>query len=178
MNIKVSKFLESPWLLRLIAVLYLISQITIGIILHPLGIKAVLRMQTTTSARIMAEILDRWSADGQLVRFITHFYPDFLHPVWYGLLLVFLMFRILGNASVSRRWNYALFLPLIAAAMDYLENFLHLSFVFRRECLTDITAAIAGVASMLKWVMAGLSVMVIAGFYICQRFRLVHHKKQ
>jgi len=163
-------FADSKKILFPAGAVYLVSQMAIGAILHPLGIGDVIRMQSTLSSVAMGAVLDRWDAAGQTGRFISHFYPDFLHPLWYGILLTALMARTFNGASIGRRWNIALVLPCLAAVMDLLENCLHVSFVINRGNLSDLTAAVAGTASLLKWSLAGSSMAVIAGAFVRGKF--------
>ena len=148
------------------AILYAASQITIGLILLPLGPARVLELQTSVSPEFISSVLGDWRAAGTLRVFINHFYLDFFHPFFYGALLLALMARFLNVARVSPRWNWLLLAPILAAAMDLCENILYVAFIADRSNITVLTSVLSGLASITKWALVGLSVIIISALFV------------
>ncbi|MCX7678777.1 MAG: hypothetical protein N2316_06125 [Spirochaetes bacterium] len=148
-----------------IAVLYVISQVAIAVILHPLNIFDVLLMQVTLSDTTIRAIVQRWMSEKLIERFVMHFYFDFVHPLLYGILLTLFMRKVFQRISFPQKWNFFLLLPWIAVMMDVFENCLHLYFVVNIENITRISAVISGLASIVKWSMIGVSAMSMGLLY-------------
>ena len=163
---KVRTLFDSRRCLLMSASLYLCSQFAIGLILRPLNVEKVLAMQTTLSPEVIASILDEWRRMGVLDIFLRHFYPDFLHPFLYCVLLLSLMSRSFNRAGLGPRWNLLLLAPPVACMMDVAENIFHLTFAADPGSITGLNAALSGLASMTKWGLAGLSLAAVIALFI------------
>ncbi|MBP7582418.1 MAG: hypothetical protein KBA61_00190 [Spirochaetes bacterium] len=163
---KIRKIFDSQRIIIGSAIIYAASQIAIGLILLPLGPVRVLELQSSVSPVFISSVLGDWRAAGTLRIFINHFYLDFFHPFFYGVLLLALMARLLNAARVSPRWNWLLFAPILAAAMDLCENIFYVAFIADSSNITDITSAFSGSASIIKWALSGLSIMIISALFV------------
>jgi hypothetical protein len=158
---KIRTACDSKRLLAVSAVAYFCSQLAIGVILEPLGIGRVMRLQTTLSAEVMASVLNGWRDAGLIHAYITHFYVDFFHPVFYGTLLIALLSRLLNSGNLPSKWNILLLAPAAAGVMDIGENILQVMFVADPASLTSAAANVSGAATLAKWGLAFFSVCVI-----------------
>ncbi len=158
------KFRAKAGTWRVIAVsgtVYVISQAIIGSILHVLGPEKVLRMQTSISDTVVRETFAEWRQAGLLGRYASHYWLDFPHGVWYGLFLSSLLTHLFDRNGISERYNFLLAVPFVAAACDIVENLCHLSFLANEANITPALVAVSGTSSILKWSLAGLSVIAI-----------------
>ncbi len=158
--------MDSGKVLGWTAAIYVISQVSIAALLYPLDMGEFMEMQSTFSADVMAAILAHWQAEGLTQNFINHFYLDFLHPFLYGALLVSLMAGVFNRASLQSRWNIMFLAPVSAALMDLVENILHVSFVIDGGNITQTTALLAGLSSVIKWFLVVFSIIVIAAVFL------------
>lgn len=171
---KIRVLCDSERIILGLAIIYTISQISIGLILLPLGLARVLKLQTSVSPKFIALVLDQWRAGGALQIFITHFYIDFFHPVFYGVLLLALMSHLFNEEKVTSRWNKLLVAPLFAAGMDLVENIMYVMFITDKSTITSMTALLSGGASITKWVLSGFSIIVIAVLIVRKTHKQMH----
>lgn len=153
--------MDSMHIIIITGIVYFLSQITIGMILHHVGIGSVMRLQTALSKDAILSIISEWQRADIAKFYLQHFYLDFLHPLWYSLFLVACMSKIFNTRHFPYRWNYLLFLPFIAGVSDLLENTLHLLFISDRANITSALAFLSGSASITKWVLAGLCTLFV-----------------
>lgn len=153
------------------AIVYFISQVSIGAILMPLGPARVLELQTSLSRVLIASVLEEWRGAGILRIFINHFYLDFFHPMFYCALLLSLLSWLLNAGSYSPRWNIVLLAPIIAAAMDLTENIFYVMYIADGSTITSLTAAASGAASIAKWALAGFSITLISALIVKRMMR-------
>lgn len=153
---------RQPLALLFFAVLFVASQASITLVLEPVGTGHLLRMQTTLSAAefsVLAEDLYRRGADGA---FLGHFYYDWLHPLWYGGLIVLLMAR----GFERHRWPPArdglLWLPVLAGLADLVENALHFYMIVDTAHITQGRVLVANGAAWLKWSLVAAGVTIAA----------------
>jgi len=130
---------------------FLISQIHIATILSSLGIDYVLQLQLTDSPREFREILLLWENLGVLDRYKTHFYPDMLHPLWYGLFLSYWALSLF-RGRVERGIFVAL--SVSAAICDVAENLFHIAFLKNSVFITEGLLKISSVLTGFKWIVA------------------------
>lgn len=150
---------------RVIAVFggaYVVSQVIIASILHPLEPLEVLRAQTTLSAPVVQQIFARWRADHLLDTYVRHYYFDFPHPVLYAVFLSAVLAWLLNRNRLSARWNAVLLLPVAAGLCDLFENVSHLAFLSDGVNMTPSWVALSGIAAITKWLLAGSSLVLIA----------------
>lgn len=138
----------------LFGVLYLISQIIIGDILHDMGPLKFIKAQTTFSKSAYVEQVREWQKAGLMEDYRLHFYFDFLHPVWYSLFLSAWMSLVFNLNRLSNRYNGILVLPFMAGAMDLVENCFHVRFITSLETISSWMIVVSALASNLKWALS------------------------
>ncbi len=144
-------------------VIYIFSQLAIMSILSPIGSDSVISFQLTFNRESMAALLNSWG-DGGIETFKKHFYLDFFHPLWYGAFLFFTMLFVktkLSRYQDSTAVPKYVYLPFVAAFFDCAENFLEIEIIDRRFNLTDTLVIAAGLTSLLKWLIALASILII-----------------
>lgn len=152
----------SRWIVIGFGVAYLVSQILIARILHPLDPLEVLRVQTTLRAPVVREILARWGADGVLEAYVRHFSLDFAHPALYAVFLGSALSLLLDRNRLTDAWNVVLLLPIVAALCDLVENVSHVAFLADAANMTPGWVALSGLAAITKWALAGGTIVLIA----------------
>ncbi|MBN1648539.1 MAG: hypothetical protein JW874_10960 [Spirochaetales bacterium] len=163
-----------PPLVIVFFILFLVSQTIIGLIVRPLGSINVLKLQTVFSAPGFAAIIGAWEKSGLLKYYYIHFIPDFLHPIWYGLFLFFLLrlefvcagSSILTGMAGRRLKTGLLLLGPVAAGLDIVENVLHLLFLHFRVLVAPFPVFAASLVSSLKWLCAFMALLAAAHILI------------
>lgn len=146
-------------------VVYLITQIAIGSILHPLGAADFFRAQTTFSRDTYLAYVAQWQAAGLIERYYGHYWLDFVLPVWYALLLGSMLAHGLQRNRMSARWNGVLVIPFVAGAMDITENVFHLIFLSNLSGVSEPMIVMSALAANTKWALAGASVILVVALY-------------
>ena len=149
--------LDSWPLILIFGAIYVVSQTTILVIVHPLGIEA-LQFQLTLSADRVREILAHWDSTGLRSVYVAHFRYDNWHPLWYSMALATQIAKGLTLTRASERRNLLLLLPFIAGLCDELENYMHLRFLADSENITDASVLLSGMSTNLKWLLSGVSI--------------------
>ena len=155
------RMLASGKLVLALLVLYIFSQMSIGLLLHRLGSGA-LRLQTTFCRDVFVEILQSWGAQGAAV-YMRHFYLDFFHPVIYSLLLAScIAFFTASQERGPGRFYLALFvLPFFAGLCDLVENILHVGMIRGWLPITDAMVFTSGTFTNTKWAAAGVCIVAV-----------------
>ncbi|MGO4204404.1 hypothetical protein AB4Z09_22125 [Rhodococcus sp. TAF43] len=134
------------------SVAYVVSQANIARLLGPVGVK-LLKTQTAPSARAYRAVLDGMDA-GEIARYRSHFYPDFVHPVIYATALRVGARRLDELTPLSPATKRMLLAaPVAAAAGDYVENVAGLYLLDHRDRISDTTVRAATAVSTTKWVL-------------------------
>lgn len=140
-----------PSALAFFAVLFLVSQVSMMVVLAPVGVAHFIEMQTTLSpARFAALVADMYGR-GVETAYIAHFYYDWLHPVWYGGLLALLLARGFERQAVPASRDRLLLAPVAAGLADLLENSLHLYMVVDTANISPALVLAANGAALFKW---------------------------
>ncbi|MFW6066908.1 MAG: hypothetical protein ACOC97_01110 [Myxococcota bacterium] len=142
--------------------IYLVSQAALGAILQEVGSAEVLQLQTTLSPETFAAILEQWRDAGLLDTYASHYYLDFVHPVWYSALLAALLAKALDANDAPARWNAILAVPFIAGGLDVVENLVHVYYLATGDAPTTGPVVMSGLAANTKWTLAGLSLAAAA----------------
>ena len=148
-------YLLSSVFLKRLFVVYLILQVTVALILKnvtgdPID---VLVFQCSLTPESFRKILEGWGERG-LAYYHSHYYPDFLLPVAYALLLRGLIFRLRGKTIL-------MLLPVIAGFADQVENVIHLTLTLKQELIPTPFFYLGLVAVYLKWFAALASIGII-----------------
>ena len=147
------------WVIAILGAIYLVSQRTILSILEPLDPAKVLRLQLAMSAAEFVAIKQAWINAGVLDAYWHHFVFDFPHPFFYGLFSAACIAGALRFAARPASYDFLLLFPLAGAACDLVENGLHVLFLVAPRTISDVSVAISGTFTHLKWLLMGASTL-------------------
>jgi hypothetical protein len=159
----ISQKSDSNILIAAFGIIYFLSQMIIGSIIHPLGTADALRLQTTFSSDVFKEIASRWIASGGVNLYYGHFYFDNFHPIWYSIFLSLLIARTFKINNVNPKFNFIILTPFVAGICDFFENMMHLYFLADLNRATPVLVALSGTFTNTKWLLS-LSGVAIAMF--------------
>ncbi len=160
--------LGQSWIIALFGIAYLVSQVTIIIILGPI-VDAMINLQVTgTSVSDYTAVFGVWEASGDMAFYRAHFLFDDFHWVWYTVFFTALLCRLFDQFQISSERNWFLLLPLASGLLDWYEN--HLQHVFLNSAdfttIIDPLPLYSTLASDLKWVLAllymGTTIVLVA----------------
>lgn len=141
--------------------MFLLSQVSIAMVLDPVGIGQVLALQTTLGVEdfraLVADIYQRSVAEA----YLAHYYYDYLHPLWYSTLLALLMAAGMNRAGVAAAANRWLLLPFVAGLLDLLENSLHIYMVVDTANIAAVPVMVGNGAALLKWALIAASLLAV-----------------
>ena len=130
--------LDQTWIIILFACLYLVSQITILMIIGPIE-DAFLKLQMTgTSVTDYVSVFSTWRSSGDMALYQAHFILDDVHWIWYAVLLTALLSRLFNRLEISPAHNWFLLLPLASGLLDWYENRLQHVFLSSTDFSTII----------------------------------------
>ena len=148
--------LGRTWIIVLFGIAYLVSQVTIIIILGQIE-DAMLNLQMTgTSVSDYTSVFGAWEASGDMAFYRAHFLLDDFHWVWYTIFFTALLCRLFDRFEISSERNWVLPLPLASGLLDWYENHLQHIFLSAADFRTiiDPLPFYSTVASDVKWVLA------------------------
>jgi hypothetical protein len=156
--------LASTWLLGVFGAAYLVSQVTILIIVAPLG-GALLELQCLgfSSEKYLAAFR-HWEATGAMAAYRAHFVLDDVHWLWYSAFFTALLCRLFERHRLSHRLDWLLVLPLASGLLDWYEN--HIQHVFLGSSdystIVDPLPLLSTLASDAKWLLAAGYTLLVA----------------
>ena len=160
--------LGRTWIITLFGIAYLISQVTIIIILGPIE-DAMLNLQLTgTSVADYMSVFGAWEASGDMAFYHAHFLLDDVHWIWYTIFFTALLCRLFDRFEISKGRNWFLVLPLASGLLDWYENRLQHIFLSAEDFTTiiDPLPLYSTLASDVKWVLAllylGTTIVLVA----------------
>ena len=148
--------LGRTWIIVLFGLVYLVSQVTIIIILGPIE-DAMIKLQTTgTSGTDYMSVFGAWAASGDMAFYRAHFILDDIHWVWYTIFITALLCRLFDRFQISSERNWFLVLPLASGLLDWYENRLQHIFLSSDDFSTiiDPLPLYSTLASDTKWLLA------------------------
>ena len=148
--------LGQTWIIVLFGIAYLLSQVTIIIILGPIE-DAMLKLQMTgTSVTDYMSVFGAWEASGDMASYRAHFILDDIHWIWYTVFSTAALCRLFDRFEISSDRNWFLLLPLASGLLDWYENRLQHVFLSAADFTTiiDPLPLYSTVASDVKWVLA------------------------
>ena len=147
--------------------LYVISQSSIAVLLgHKVG-PELIKLQLAFTKPRFDSVVGSWT-EANLQEFQNHFYLDFFHPVWYGLMLAWALAKTLPPNRRSLVW-----IPIVAALCDMCENTIHAVPTFQGtfQELSQPWIAISSCFAATKWLLALISIIFIVVCFIRGRLR-------
>jgi hypothetical protein len=136
--------------------IFLASQLSIFLILGRKVGKDLLKLQLSFTKRAFGDIVNAWSED-ERARFRRHFLLDIVHPIWYSILLALLM----ANTMPKNRFEYMVWLPILAGLCDMVENSIHAPMAAQFDKLGQPGIAIAALFATLKWVLVLVTIVLL-----------------
>lgn len=152
--------------IAILGIAYGVSQAIIGSILHPLGTSTVLELQTTLSVETFSQIIEQWRTAGMLDTYWRHYLLDFIHPALYGGFLAAMLAKGFDLNNVDARHDNALLVPVIAGALDLVENLCHVAMLTTPSNINAPLVVLGGTAANLKWLLVLGSLVSIAFFFL------------
>jgi hypothetical protein len=156
----------TTFLITLSGALFLASQLSIARILHAGNATAALMtLQTTFSAAAFADVLASLGPE-QLEALLGHFTFDFLHPLWYGAFALLFTAGLFERSRIGHRWNALLWGAPLMAALDILENLVHLPLITGRIEVSALPVVFAATCATVKWVLAAAFILLNTGLLL------------
>ena len=160
--------LGRTWVIVLFGTAYLVSQVTIIIILGPIEDAMIKLQMTGISVTDYTSVFGVWEASGDMAFYRAHFLLDDIHWVWYTIFFTALLCRLFDRFEISSERNWFLLLPLASGLLDWYEN--HLQHVFLNSVdfrtIIDPLPLYSTLASDVKWVLAllylGTTIVLLA----------------
>ena len=166
--IRLRAALGQTWLINLFGVAYLVSQVTILIIVEPLGSQFPELQCFGFTAERYVEVFRHWQETGVMAAYRAHFVLDDVHWVWYAGLFTCLLCRLFERHGLPHRLDGLLLLPLASGLLDWYEN--HLQHVFLSapdfSTIVDPLPLLSTLASDLKWVLVSIYVVLAAALLL------------
>ena len=160
--------LGRTWVIALFGMAYLISQVTIIIILGPIE-DAMLNLQVSGTFVVdYMSVFGAWEASGDMASYRAHFILDDVHWIWYTIFFTALLSRLFDRFEISSTRNWFLVLPLASGLLDWYENRLQHIFLSDEDFTTivDPLPLYSTLASDVKWVLAllylGTTIVLVA----------------
>ena len=143
------------WIIVLFGIVYLVSQITILIVLGPVEHAMFTLQLTGFSATDYVSVFSAWEASGDMARYRAHFILDDVHWVWYSVLFTALLSRLFERCEIPSGRNWFLLLPLASGLLDWYENRLQHVFLSSNDLamIVDPLPLYSTLASDLKWLL-------------------------
>jgi len=156
--------LGQTWLIGLFGVAYLISQVTILIIVAPLGGQFPELQCFGFTAEKYQAVFRHWQETGAMAAYRAHFVFDDVHWVWYAGFFTCLLCRLFERHRLSHRLDGLLLLPLVSGLLDAYENRLQHVFLSAPDFSTivDPLPLLSTLASDLKWVLVSFYALLAA----------------
>ena len=170
--------LGQTWIIALFGLAYLVSQVTIIVILGPIG-DAMIKLQTTgISVTDYLSVFGAWQASGDMAFYRAHFILDDVHWIWYTVTFTALLCRLFDRFQVAGKRNWFLLFPLASGLLDWYENRLQHIFLSADDFSTiiDPLPLYSTLASDIKWLLALSYIavtLVLAGQLILGKSRRV-----
>lgn len=162
--------------LMISAIVFLISQVSIALILDPLGGPTVFELQTTFSPARFLEIINQWQANDLMDDYYAHYTFDHVHPIWYSIFLSSLLAFSMKRDGMDVKYHILLLVPFIAGACDVFENLTHIWLLEDLTRLETSTFYIAAAACWVKWVgFIGSFIFALVTFI---KYRLTNNTNQ
>jgi len=153
---KIRQQLGRTWIIVLFGFAYVVSQVTILIILGPIE-HSMLKLQLTGfSVADYVSVFSAWEASGDMAYYRAHFILDDVHLIWYSVLFTALLSRLFDRFEVPGNRNWFLLLPLASGLLDWYENRLQHVFLSSDDLamIIDPLPLYSTLASDIKWLLA------------------------
>lgn len=161
--------LAQKWIATVFVLVYLISQVTIGLQIEEIGSVNFLKLQVATyTADAYKLTFAQWQQAGVMPFYHSHLIFDSVHWVWYAVSLAALLALSMNAGGVPESRNFLMVIPFIAGICDLFENTLQHVFLSDPGYATiiDPLPMISAAASITKWSLAVVSLLLIAAYFV------------
>ncbi len=98
----------------------------------------------------VVRLLEALGADGRDAYLTKQIPVDMIYPGLFAITYSLIFLYFMKKAGSSTRWNFVTYLPLIAGACDYIENFFFISMVNSYPTISERTVSLASSFSVVK----------------------------
>lgn len=156
------RWFNAPWIFVVTGCLYLLSQAALGAIFDRIGTAELFNMQVSFfSAEQYLQFFSQLNDQRLLDVYASHLHLDYLHPLWYALFATSVLAVLMERLQLSSKANVMLALPWLAAGCDAIENRIQQIFLLGDEHITDTLATLTTTASIAKWTIVAVFMLVI-----------------
>ncbi len=156
--------LAHGWIVIMFTVIYLTSQIIIGMVLEQIGGPVILALQVTgfTVADYVGAFSE-WEKAGMMEIYRAHLVFDDLHPIWYAMLMASTLAVLMKKTGVGDGWTKVMIIPFAAGFCDLVENGIQHIFLTGpgTSTIVDPLPAISTIMSITKWSLAAAGLTLI-----------------
>ncbi|MBI1238633.1 MAG: hypothetical protein GC199_04750 [Alphaproteobacteria bacterium] len=169
----IRRTLASWPLFLLFAGIYVVSQIIIAVLVHPLDSARMVELQVTGySVADYQRAFAIWQEAGVFAFYRAHLIFDDVHWIWYSLALSSGLALGLNMNGAGERWNWIIICPPLAGIQDWFENGLQHVFLSAPgfQAIIDPLPVISTLASTGKWILflpslLGVVLLLLAGIF-------------
>lgn len=146
------------WIIAASGLVYLVSQVTILVIVSPLGASLIRLQCCSFTAEDTVSIFRHWEETGRMTAYRAHFAFDDVHWVWYAVFFTALLCWLFERHRVSHRLDWILLLPLVSGLLDAYENRMQQVFLGAADhaAIVDPLPLLGTLASDAKWALVGV----------------------
>ncbi len=152
--------LQNPWLGLVSGILagFLFSLLAAGLATLPPNAPGILDLQLAFRAERLNAVLNAWGEAG-VQQYVGSMWLDYLYPLAYSVSLASFLAWLAARPGF---WQLVLFcLPLLAGALDYVENTLHLLMFAWLLALPPALVFTAALAASAKWLLIAVSLAAL-----------------
>lgn len=160
-----------PAVLWFFVVIACVSELSVFVMLAPVGFESVWALQTTLSTEVFQAQLAGMFERGVAEQYIAHYYYDFLNPLWYCSLVAVLLARGMNAAGLPQSVNALVLLPYVAGLLDEVQNLLHLYMVLDTANVTAALVLLANGAGITKLTLLALCLLALPGLHAAAHAR-------
>lgn len=113
-----------------------------------------LDVQISYSPEKAYDILEKFSETERENYLLAELTVDLVYPIIYSFLLCFIIFLVFKNQTLAK-------FPFLILIFDYIENFGIVTLIYNYPEKLIILAWITGIATSIKWLLVGVSVIII-----------------
>jgi len=145
---------------------------------RPAGSPGVVALQLAFSAQTFQGIVEQWGPVGVAAYRAVTIYVDSWFPIAYSFLLCSLVAYLTVKFRLnSRQHCWAMIVvPFVAAALDWVENSLHLFLLRNPERPSAVLVCLASMAAATKWGLLAVTVLGIVALMVRARGRSASSK--
>lgn len=161
---KVRNHLDHWWIIITFGCIYLLSQISIGILLDTLNPIDMAKLQLSGFDKAYyLQQFQNWQDEGVLTLYQAHFIFDDIHFLWYSLALTACLSKAMNNSKADKSYNFTLILPSIAGLFDSFENHIQHVFLSTQDfsSIIDPLPLLSTFASISKWSLVSITLIFL-----------------